>query len=154
MFQLKGIDHKPFAPLFELSDKELEAQGIRRSIADRNAAYPCRVSLQDAEIGDELLLLPYHHHRVDSPYQASGPIYIRRGQKQKVLAPNVIPDYVSRRLISIRAYNLKHMMVTANVCEGDEVAGVLDRVFDDSAVAYVHLHNAKQGCFSCLVDRV
>lgn len=153
VFQLKGLEHEQFAPLFDLSDRELKARGILRHFAEENAGYPCRVSLQDAGIGDELLLLHYRHHAVDSPYRASGPIYVRRGQKRQVLAPDIIPDYVLRRIISVRAYNAKHMMIAAEVSEGSGVAHVLNKILADAAVAYVQLHNARQGCFSCQVDR-
>lgn len=153
-FQLIGIDHEQFAPLFELSDTELATQGIVRRIADSDFGYPCRVSLEDAAAGDELLLLHYLHHAVDSPYRASGPIFVRHGQTQRILAPDVIPEYVSRRLISVRTYDEQHMMLAAEVSDGSRVAGVLDKLFANPAVAYIHLHNAKQGCFSCHVRRV
>lgn len=152
-FQLVGIDHEPFEPLFELSDAELAAQEIVGSIADSHPAFPCRVSLEDAAVGDGLLLLHYLHHPVGSPYRASGPIYIRRGQARRVLAPGVVPDYVARRSISVRAYDSEHMMRAAHVSEGTGVAGVLEQLFTDLAAAYIHLHNAKQGCFSCLARR-
>jgi hypothetical protein len=152
-FQLAGIEHEPFEPLFALSDAELAAQGTVRLIADSHPGFPCRVSLEDAAVGDELLLLHYLHHSVRSPYRASGPIYIRRGQTRRVLAPGLVPDSVARRVISVRAYDLEDMMLTADVSEGTRVAGVLEQLFTDPAVAYIHLHNAKQGCFSCLARR-
>ena len=31
--------------------------------------------------------------------------------------------------------------------------GELERRFADERVAYIHLHNARPGCFSCLVRR-
>jgi hypothetical protein len=153
-FQLTGIEHEQFKPLFGLSDAELATQGIVRRIADSHTGFPCRISLEDAAVGDELLLLHYLHHSVESPYRASGPIYIRRGQTQRVLAPGLIPDYVARRIMSVRAYDSEHMMIAAHVSEGSAVGGILEQLFTDSAVAYVHLHNAKQGCFSCLARRV
>ena len=72
----------PFAALFGASDTELARQDIVRRTADRSPGFPCRVSLEDARKGEELLLLPWRHHAVDSPYQASGPIYVRRGARQ------------------------------------------------------------------------
>ena len=53
----------------------------------------------------------------------------------------------------MRAYDAGHMMVAATVCEGPEVADEIVARFVDPDVAYVHLHNAKQGCFSCLAVR-
>ncbi len=34
-----------------------------------------------------------------------------------------------------------------------DVAVELARLFADPAVAYVHLHNARRGCFSCAAHR-
>ena len=152
-FRLVGIDHAPFAPLFELSDEQLHAKNAVRRVAAASTGYPCRVSLQDAHEGEELLLLPFAHHPVDSPYRASGPIYVRRGAQQRALAPGEVPPYVTRRLISVRAYDAGHMMVAANVCAGSEVADEIAARLADRDVAYVHLHNATQGCFSCLLVR-
>lgn len=152
-FQLTGIEHEPFEPLFDLSDAELARRDIVRCIADRDSGFPCRISLEDAAAGDELLLLHYLHHPVNSPYRASGPIYVRRGQTRRVLAPGLVPGYVTRRVISIRAYDAEHMMIFADVVEGPDTARALEQLFADPAVAYAHLHNAKQGCFSCHARR-
>src|SRR5262250_2733733 len=96
-FQLVGLPAEPFEPLFELQDRELAALGAKRVIACEHPGYPCRISLVDAEVGEELLLLTYAHHRVASPYQASGPIYVRRGATQRILQAGEVTDYVSRR---------------------------------------------------------
>lgn len=154
MFQLAGIGHEQFEPLFELCDADLADQGIVRRIANRDFGFPCRVSLEDAVAGDELLLLHYLHHPVRSPYRASGPVYIRRGQTRRVLDPGRVPDYVTRRVISMRAYDSEHMMRSADVLNGSDIPRALQQLFADTAVSYVHLHNAKQGCFSCHVGRV
>ena len=147
-FQLLGIDHQQFEPLFLLSDSELKARGAVRCIATESPGYPCRVSLEDARVGDELLLLPYLHQPAASPYRASGPIFVRRDAKQRRLGVGEIPSYVSTRLMSIRAYDAAHMMVAASVCEGAHAAQELEQHFDNDQVAYIHLHNAKRGCFS------
>ena len=152
-FQLQGIDHSPFAPLFELGDTELAKLGIARRIVDESPGFPCRISLEDAAVGEEVLLLSYPHQPAASPYRASGPIFVRRGVCQARLAPGVVPEYVSRRLISLRAYDGAHLMVAAEVCEGGAVARRLEALLADAGVAYVHLHNAKPGCFSCLAQR-
>ena len=152
-FQLTGIPYEDFAPVFGRSDDELARLGVRRVIATSNAGFPCRVSLRDAEIGEELLQVPYEHHAVSSPYRAAGPIYVRRNAVQRVLPPGNVNEYVTRRLISVRAYDVDHMMVAAEVCEGTDVATLLDRQFADERVTYVHLHNARPGCFSCLAQR-
>ena len=153
-FRISGLPHAEFAKLFDLSNGQLQTLGAMRRVADERAGFPCRVSLEDAAIGDELLLLPYTHHPVASPYRASGPIFVRRHAMQRKMEADELPPYVTRRLISVRAYDQQHMMVAASVCDGTDVAQQIQRDFDDPAVSYLHLHNAKQGCFSCSVSRV
>ncbi len=153
-FQLSGLPAEPFAALFQRSDAELSELFTRRVFAAGKPGYPCRVSLADAEVGDELLLLPYYHQPAPSPYRSSGPIYVRRGAEQAILAPGEVPDYVRLRMISVRAYDATDLMVAAEVCDGAQVRTQIERYLDDSAVAYLHLHNARRGCYSCRVDRV
>lgn len=153
-FQLTGLPHEPFESLFALSDQQLLTIGAVRRFATESFGFPCRVSLQDADIGDELLLLPHQHQPAASPYRASGPIFVRRGATQRKLPAGVVPPYVSRRLMSLRAYDAEHMMIDASVCDGPAVAEQLAQWFADPAIAYVHLHNAKRGCFSCVARRV
>ncbi len=152
-FQLVGLSPAPFETLFTLSEGELSRLGIMRVTADAKPGFPCRVSLADAEPGEELLLLPYEHQPEHSPYRASGPIYVKAGATQRFLDRGEVPEYVTRRQISLRAYDRSHLIVAADVCEGDAVAKQIDRQFNNPDVSYIHLHNAKRGCFSCLVRR-
>jgi hypothetical protein len=147
------LRHEQFEPLFALPDAQLAKIGAVRVIAGESPGYPCRVSLVDAEAGESLLLLPYLHQPALSPYKASGPIYVRKGATQRTLPPGEIPDYVSRRLISVRAYDAAHMIIGAEVCDGQDVGREIERQFDDDRAAYIHLHNARRGCYSCLVTR-
>ena len=153
-FQLVGLSPEPFATLFDLPDVELGARNVQRVLATACPGFPCRVSLSDAEIGEELLLLPFEHQPARSPYRASGPIFVRRGASQARLAPGVMPDYVRLRLMSARAYDHAGHMADATVCDGNDAASAIQQMFSDDNVAYIHLHNAKRGCFSCLVNRV
>ena len=152
-FQLVGISPDPFQSLFDLPDAELARLHARRVVAIEKPGFPCRVSLVDAEVGEELLLLPYTHQPAASPYQASGPIFVRKGAGQRFLEVNEVPEYVSLRLMSLRAYDSAHMIVDADVCEGQSVVPAIERLFGHARVQYIHLHNAKRGCFSCLVRR-
>ncbi|MBB5359335.1 hypothetical protein HDE76_002564 [Rhodanobacter sp. ANJX3] len=152
-FQLVGIDHEPFESLFLLSDEALKEHHAERRIAAESPGYPCRVSLEDAKVGEELLLLPYLHQPAASPYRASGPIFVRRAAKQRRLEVGEVSSYVTGRLMSVRAYDKAHMIVAASVCEGMLVAKRLESYFGNDQVDYIHLHNAERGCFSCQVIR-
>ena len=154
-FRLTGLSYAPFAPLFEMNDDRLADIGIVRMRADSDHGYPCRVSLANAEVGAELLLLPFEHLPATSPYRASGPIFVRRGAAQCLPAPGEIPPYVTqRRLISVRAYDEAHMMVGAEVCTGTDAGAGIERWLADEQTSYIHLHNAQRGCFLCRADRM
>src|SRR5437870_10724937 len=112
-FRIVGLPLTQFEPLFSLDDNELAQKGARRLIVDAKPGFPCRVSLQDAKIGERVILAPFVHHNVESPYRASGAIFIRETAKEIELAPGEIPDVVTSRVMSVRAYNDKGMMVNA-----------------------------------------
>lgn len=152
-FQLVGVDHEPFQWLFNLSDEQLAEVSAKRCIADESPGYPCRISLEDARLGEVLLLLPYLHQPATSPFRSLGPIFVRQGVQQQRLPVGFVPTYVSSRLMSMRAYDAAHMMVDASVCEGTAAASEITRHFGRDDVAYIQLHNAKQGCFSCQAIR-
>ena len=153
-FRLVGLEPSRFDALFALDDAQLREQHAVRVRADHSPGYPCRISLQDAEPGDELLLLPFEHQPAHSPYQASGPIFVRRGARQATLPPGELPPYVTQRLISLRAYDERDMIVDAGVAEGDALRGEIERMLRDARVRYIHLHNARRGCFSCRLERL
>ncbi len=152
-FQIVPLRLKEFLPLFELSDPELDKHSARRMIVDANPGFPCRVSLEDAEIGERMILLNYMHQPADSPYRATGPIFVREKAVEAKLQPSEIPAVVQRRTISVRGYDVEGMMKNARVVEGRAVAETIAEFFIDNRIAYLHLHNAGAGCYSCHVDR-
>jgi len=151
-FLLRGIDPALFAPWFSLTDDELRARGALRRVADSSEGHPCRVSLAEADEGEELLLAPYEHHATRSPYRGVGPIYVRRSAKKQVVVDEV-PDLLLRRLLSVRAYDESGMMQLADVVDGPQLASQLEALLDRRDVAYVHVHYAKPGCFACVALR-
>jgi hypothetical protein len=153
-FQIVGLEDAQFAHLFTWSDEKLASIGALRKIVDASPGYPCRVSLEDAEVGEEVLLLNFQHHDTDSPYRACGPIFIRKDVAQGRWPVGYIDQYVSSRLISLRAYDVNGMMVSATVIDGKLASAELEKLFERSDVSYVHLHNAKPGCFSCVARRI
>jgi hypothetical protein len=94
-----------------------------RVIADESSGFPCRVSLLDAEAGEELLLLPYVHQPALSAYKASGPIFVRKGARRRTLAAGEIPSYVFRSSdLGSRLRCRALAIIDADVCNGPEVA--------------------------------
>jgi len=152
-FQIVPLPLKEFLPLFELPDPELARRGAHRMIVDANPGFPCRVSLEDVEIGERVILLNYMHQPADSPYRATGAIFVCEKAVEAKLPPCEIPAVVQRRTISVRGYDVEGMMKNARVVEGRAIEGTIADFFADDRVAYLHLHNAGAGCYSCRVDR-
>ena len=142
-----------FNSLFTLSDEELRTIGARRMVAEKKPGYPCRVSLVDAEPGEEVLLVPFTHHDVVSPYRASGPIFVRVKAQTVKLGVNEIPTMLRSRLLSIRGYDAAAMMAAADVVNGNELDEHVWRLFGDKQVEYIHVHNARPGCYNCRIER-
>jgi len=149
-FRISGLPTEPFAGLFNLSDDELREHGAVRRIAEHNA--PCRISLTDAQPGDEVLLVNYEHHPVDSPYRMRFAIYVRRGEEQYD-AVDQVPEQLRARTLAVRAFDANAMMLAWEVVDGQQVEEVIERLFKDADAAYLHVHYAAPGCYAARVDR-
>lgn len=152
-FIIKPID-EDFNYLFELNDAELKAKGAVKMITDKFPGIPCRVSLEDARIGEEVILFPYQHHKTDSPYQATGAIFIRKNVEKAQPAVNEIPKFLNHRFLSLRGYDKSGFMIEAAACDGKIVKEKLIKFFNNPEISYVHIHNAKPGCFNCVAERM
>ena len=151
-FRIIGLPAEPFADLFTLSDDELRARRAVRRVADAKPGYPCRVSLTDAEPGDEVVLVHYEHQPADSPYRSSHAVYVRPGETtyDKV---DEVPEPLRLRLLSVRGFDKDGMLTGADVVDGRELEGLIDRLFADPGAAYLHVHFAKYGCYAARVER-
>lgn len=154
-FRIEALAPDPFRPLFALDDATLAARGAVRRTADAPHAFPCRVSLEDAEPGEELVLAHFAHHAVASPYAASGPVFVRRAalDRPAMPRPGEVPGQLRRRLLSVRAYDADAMMVTAEVLPGEALADWITTAFADRRIAYLHAHFARHGCYAARVVR-
>ena len=125
--------------------------GAVRVTADAPHSYPCRRCLRDAEPGEALYLVGYDPFTGASPYSGSGPIYVH-AHACEPFAGDGIPDQLTRRLLSVRAYDERHMLVGADVTEGSELEDVASRLLDAEEAAYLHVHTARPGCFAARID--
>jgi hypothetical protein len=152
-FQVSGLPLAPFAPLFALSDAELAQRDIVRRVADERPGFPCRVSLRDAEIGERLLLLNYEHLPVTSPYRSMHAIYVRENAVEACPGINEIPEVLQTRLLSVRGFDGAGMLLAADVVHGREMVPVVEQMLANPNIDYLHVHNAKPGCFAARIDR-
>lgn len=153
-YAINGLPAESFIPHHGASDAALAAHGICRVQADTMPGFPCRVSLHDAAPGEMVLLLPFEHHPVATPYRASGPIYVRENAVTTAVYRNRVPPFLDQRRLSLRAYDAAGWMQTADVIVGTEAfESAIEGLFACDEIAYVHVHNAAYGCYMCRVDR-
>jgi hypothetical protein len=152
-FRITGLPAERFAHLFALSDEQLAAQGAVRRIADgRVPGYPCRVSLTDAREGDELILVNYEHHGVNSPYRMRFAIYVREDETTYD-AIDEVPAQLRTRTLAVRAFDHDAMMVGCEMVDGRELAAAIGRLFANAKAAYLQVYFAVPGCYAAQVER-
>jgi hypothetical protein len=152
-FRITGLSPEPFRHLFGLSDEELAKHGAKRYVADKTPGFPDRVELRDAEPGETLLLLNYTHQPADNPYRASHAIFVREGADQAYASRDEIPEAMRVRPMSLRAFDANHLMVDAEIVDGRDMRGVVERFFADPSITYIQAHYAKRGCYAALIER-
>lgn len=152
-YRITGLAPEPFQKLWAMEDDALAALHVRRMVADSDRGFPCRISLQDARTGESLLLLPYQHHDVQGPYRASGPIFVRQQATVTASFEDQVPPSFLHRLLSVRAYDEHGWMHAAEVVEGAALEASIVGFFESDQIAYLHIHNARPGCYACRVDR-
>jgi hypothetical protein len=146
-FRLRPIDP-------EVADRlRVESAGSRVYVADERPGYPCRQCLNDAEIGDELLLVSYDPFTVDGPYRSASPIFLHRLSCGSPSEDATVPVQLTGRQLSVRSFDADALMIDAAVIDGEALAETLDRFFQNVDADHVHVHNASRGCWAVRVDR-
>ncbi len=130
------------------------AANAKRYIADARPGFPDRVELRDVELGESVLLVNHVHQPADTPYRASHAIFVREGAEKAYAAVNEIPPVLRVRPLSVRAFDPSHWMLDADVCAGQDLDGLIQRLLSNSAVDYLQVHFAKRGCYAARVDRM
>jgi hypothetical protein len=152
-FQISALSIDRFGHLFGQGEEALARQGVQRMIVDSYPGYPCRVSLQDAEIGEKVLLMNFEHQPALTPYRSSHAIFVREWATQAVPDKDEVPEFFRHRLLSVRAFDSSGMMIDADVIDGKSLESLIQRMLDNDSAEFLHIHNAKPGCYAALVER-
>ena len=150
-FIVTGLSPEPFAPLYGLGNGELSEHRARRVVVD-GPGFPERIELRDAQPGEILLLVNYEHQPADTPYRSSHAVYVREGATER-WSGDYLPEVLRARLLSLRGFSAEGLMVHADVAEGRDAEAVIERLFAYPAVAYIHAHYARPGCYAARIDR-
>ena len=135
-YTLRGLEPALFEPLFDLDDAALAARGMRWMRADAPVGFPCRISLEDAPVGESVLLLPFTHQDSHSPYRASGAIFVRRGRPSAAKIVDELPPYLSLRPLSVRAYDAADEIIDADIVDGRAAEPLINRYLALDATSF------------------
>lgn len=152
-YKITGIEPSQFAHLIGLSDEELSLHGAVRMIANGQPTFPCRVQLDDAAAGESLLLVNHVSHDGNNPYRASHAVFISETAPKAATYEDQIPPALERRILSLRAFDRKGMMVDAALAQPGEADPVVRRMLSNDAVDHVDAHTAVRGCFMGRLER-
>lgn len=151
-YVVTGLAPEQFAPLFSMDDTALEAQGARRVLVTSDEGFPCRISLEEARRGEEILLLHHVSHDVASPYRSAYAIYVRRGVDAACYRGE-LPPVLRTRTLALRAFDSDGMLLAARLAAPGEAEAAIRDLFADDRADYIHAHNAAAGCFAARIER-
>ena len=152
-YRVIGLSPESFQDFFGMPDAELAVHGIKRYVVDKKPGFPDRIEMQDCEPGETVLLLNHFSQTADTPYRASHAIFVREGARIAYDAIDQVPSVMRDRLLSARGFSKEGMMLDADVVEGKELEPLIHHFFDNKQIDYIHIHNAKRGCYSGRIDR-
>ena len=149
-YRIQGLAPEPFEALFTMSEAELAARNARRTVAD-GPGYPCRVSLEEAELGEPLVLLNHVSNDAATPFRAAHAIYVRYGAERGRYEDEV-PAILATRTLGLRGFDAQGMLRGALLALPGEADAKIRELFERPEVAE-NAHNAALGCFLARIER-
>ncbi len=151
-YRIEGLNPADFAAFFAMEDALLaQHQAVR--VRANGPGFPCRVSLEDAQVGENLILLNHVSHDVATPYRSAYAIYVREAAMEASVFIDETPPVFDGRPIALRAFDNAGMLKAAVLAMPGQANEKIRELFDDAAIAYIHAHNAAHGCFSARIER-
>ena len=145
-YQINGIDPA------QIDTANISSLAVRvKATSDRG--FPCRVTLEDAKQGEELVLFNHVSHDVQSPYRSSYAIYARVAAEKPAQYIDEVPPVFKGRPLGMRAFGSDAMLKTAGLAMPGDADQTIRQLFELDDVAYIDVHNAAHGCFVARVER-
>lgn len=152
-YRIEGLSPEPFADLFGLSDDALASRGAVRVTADGKPGFPCRITLEDAEPGETLILVNHVSQDSATPYRASHAIFVREGALEPACFVDETPPVFAGRTLSLRGFDASGMMQDAVLALPGEADAQIRALLAQPGIASIHAHNAVRGCFAARIER-
>ncbi|HEX9946503.1 MAG TPA: DUF1203 domain-containing protein [Allosphingosinicella sp.] len=152
-YRIEGLEREAYAYLLRLGDDDLAGLSARRVTADRKPGFPCRVTLEDAEPGESLILFNHVSHDVPTPFRSAYAIYVRETALEPAVHANSTPPVFEGRALGLRGFDREGMLRGALLALPGEADGKIRELFDRPEIETIHAHNAAAGCFAAKIVR-
>lgn len=152
-YRIEGLAPQAFESLYGMMDGALAEQGALRVVAGASKGWPCRVTLQDAEEGESLILLNHVSHDVATPYRSAYAIYVREGATAPAVYVDETPPLFEGRPLGLRGFDAEGMLRSALLALPGEADAKIRELFERPEIATIHAHNAAHGCFAARIER-
>lgn len=115
---------------------------------------PCRVCLHTFREGEEArILFTYDPFAGREPFPLPGPIFIHERECAPYSEDSRFPDGLRFIPLTFNAYGQGRRLL-AQVRSGDgRVEEIVDGLFAEPGIAYIHVLNTEAGCFIARLDR-
>jgi hypothetical protein len=121
--------------------------------ADQPQAFPCRHCLRWAEQGERVVLFPYAAIPPGYPYSETGPIFVHAEPCERYEAINEYPSEFRNGRV-FRAYNRDNRIIGAKVVTRTPPEAVIESLFDNPEITFVHARSVTHGCYTFAIERV
>ena len=130
------------------------ASGTRpgRRVTLDEAGAPCRHCLRPGQIGEDMVLFTYQPFAGDGPYTVPSPIFLHAEGCDPYDDRDELPALLRHGLRAVRSYDDQHDLIDGDVVAGTDLEVAIDRLLNDDRAAYLHVHSATAGCFTCRID--
>jgi hypothetical protein len=152
-YRIEGVRPEDCSGYFGLADDELARCGARRVIADSKPGFPCRITLEDAEPGESLILFNHVSHDVATPFRSAYAVYVREKAEVPACFIDEPPPVFAGRALGLRGFDSEGMLRGALLALPGEADAGIRALFERPEIATIHAHNAAAGCFAAKIVR-
>ena len=152
-YRIDGLRREECSGLFGLAEGELALRGACRVIACSKPGFPCRITLEDAEPGESVILFNHVSHDVPTPFRSSYAIYVRETAAEPACYVDEPPPVFTGRALGLRGFDSDGMLRGALLALPGEADSRIRALFDRPEIETIHAHNATAGCFAAKIVR-
>lgn len=152
-YRIDGLGREAYAGLVGLGDQQLARRGARRVTADAKPGFPCRVTLEDAEPGESLILFNFVSHDVPNPFRSAYAVYVRERAGEPACYVDEPPPVFRGRALGLRGFDGEGMLRGSLLALPGEADAAIRALFERPGIAAIHAHNAAAGCFAAKIVR-